>query len=69
MHIVLIGYRGSGKSAVGKRLAERLRMPFYDTDDLVEKRAGRSIQAIVEERGWPYFRRIEHDVIREFTVL
>ena len=69
MHIVLIGYRGSGKSAVGRRLAERLRMPFYDTDDLVKIKTGRSIRAIVEERGWPYFRRIECEVIEELAAL
>ncbi|MGZ3596128.1 MAG: shikimate kinase, partial [Syntrophales bacterium] len=44
MHIVLIGYRGTGKSAVGKRLADELSLPFYDTDELVERGAGRSIR-------------------------
>jgi len=69
MHIVLIGYRGCGKSAVGRHLADRLQVPFYDTDALVEQLAGKCIRTIVEEKGWPHFRRIESEVIRKLALL
>ena len=69
MHIVLIGYRGTGKSAVGKRLAEKLKMPFYDTDELVERGVGRSIRDMVAEKGWAYFRKREGEIIRKLVLL
>ncbi len=68
-NIILIGYRCTGKSAVGKCLAERLKMPFYDTDDLIERESGKTISELVAERGWPYFRQVEHDLIRELADL
>ncbi len=67
MNIVLTGYRGSGKSTVGRRLAERLGMSFVDTDNLIEQREGRSIRQVVESRGWSHFRHIEKDIIREIS--
>ena len=67
MNIVLIGYRGTGKSAVGRLLADRLDLDFYDADELVEKRSGQSIQEIVAAKGWEYFREREKDVIRELS--
>jgi len=48
MNLVLIGYRGSGKSTVGSRLAARLKMTFVDTDDLIEERQGVPISDIVK---------------------
>jgi len=66
MNIVLIGYRGSGKSAVGTRLAARLRMEFVDTDDLIESKEGH-ISDIVKSKGWDYFRRREKSVIEEIS--
>ena len=69
MHIVLIGYRGTGKSAVGKRLADKLRMPFYDTDELVEREAGMSIRDMVAEKGWAYFRKRESEIVRKLALL
>lgn len=69
MHVILIGYRGTGKSAVGKRLAEKLKMPFYDTDELIERGAGMSIRDIVAEQGWAYFRKREGEIIRKLALL
>jgi len=69
VHIVLIGYRGTGKSAVGKRLADKLRMPFYDTDELVERKAGRSIRDMVAENGWAYFRKREREIVQKLALL
>jgi shikimate kinase len=66
MNIILIGVRGSGKSAVGSRLAARLRMKFVDTDDLIESKEGH-ISDIVKSHGWDYFRKLEKSVIDEIS--
>ena len=57
--IVLVGLPGSGKSVVGRLLAERLGRPFADTDELVQRRTGRSPAAIIDEDGEPAFRAAE----------
>ena len=67
MNIILIGYRGTGKSTVGKKIAKSLQIPFYDTDKLIKKRTGRIIREIVEERGWGVFREEEKEVIRKLS--
>ncbi len=67
MNIILIGYRGSGKSTVGSRLAARLQMRFVDTDDLIEERRGVLISDIVKSHGWDHFRRLEKTVIEEIS--
>jgi shikimate kinase len=67
MNMVLIGYRGTGKSAVGRLLADRRGLAFYDTDELVEKRGGQTIQELVAAKGWEFFREREQDVIRELS--
>ncbi|MFP4516079.1 MAG: shikimate kinase AroL [Desulfovibrionales bacterium] len=59
----LIGLRGSGKTTLGKELAARLELPFGDTDEMVEKRAGKTVAQIVEHSGWEEFRRLEHEVL------
>lgn len=66
MNIILIGVRGSGKSAVGRRLAARLQMKFVDTDDLIESKEGH-ISDIVKSKGWDHFRRLEKSVIEEIS--
>ena len=63
VHIVLVGLSGSGKSTVGRRLAERLARPFVDTDDLIVQRAGMPIPQLFAERGEPAFRAIERDAV------
>lgn len=65
MNIVLIGYRGAGKSAVGRVLARRLGRELVSTDAEIVKRAGRSIPEIVEHQGWESFRDLESLVCRE----
>ena len=63
MNIFLLGYRGSGKTSVGKQLANHLWKDFVDTDDEVCKRFGiDSIATIWEEHGEPAFRKMECDV-------
>ena len=61
--ITLVGLMGSGKSSVGKRLAQALDLPFRDADDEVETAAGRSIPEIFEQLGEPAFRDGERRVI------
>ncbi len=63
MNIVLIGMRGSGKSTVGRLLADMLGYAFFDTDSLIEKRVGVSLGDFVNEEGWDAFRRHEAEVI------
>lgn len=65
MSIVLIGYRGCGKTSIGRKLADRLWQPFVDTDDLVVHRAGKTIKDIFEQEGEERFRQIESEAIRE----
>ena len=67
MNIVLIGYRGTGKSLIGGLLAERLGMPYIGMDGAIVERAGISIPEIVAQRGWPGFRDLESEVARELA--
>ena len=60
---VLTGFMGSGKSTVGRALADRLGVTFIDTDAEIERRAGRTIPAIFADDGEPAFRNIERDVV------
>jgi shikimate kinase len=59
MNLILIGYRASGKTCVGKKISGLLGVPFYDTDELIQRQAGKTVRQIVEEGGWPAFRRAE----------
>jgi len=65
MNIVLIGYRGTGKSKIGKRLAKRLSKKFIGMDRIIEKRAGMSISKMVREYGWEKFRNLESNLAEE----
>ncbi|MBI4633893.1 MAG: shikimate kinase [Deltaproteobacteria bacterium] len=69
MNVVLIGYRCTGKSSVGRKLSERLGVPFYDTDDLIENRVGKSIRQMVAEHGWPFFREREKEIIGQLATV
>jgi shikimate kinase len=69
MSIVLIGYRGSGKSTIGRKLADRLWQSFVDVDAMIEKKAGKTIREIFAENGEPFFRDLETEVIREVSLL
>lgn len=67
MNIVLIGYRGTGKSEVGKILAQRLGMEYVSMDARIIEKAGMSVPEIVEKHGWPGFRGLETEVAREYA--
>ncbi len=63
MDLVLVGLPGSGKSAVGRRLAARHGATFVDLDDLIERRVGRPVAAIFADEGEDAFRRYEREAI------
>lgn len=63
MRVYLVGFMGSGKSTVGEVLAERLQVPFFDLDELVESAEQASIREIFAEHGEPHFRRRERDFL------
>jgi shikimate kinase len=67
MNMVLIGYRGTGKSTVGKMLAARLGRELISTDAEIVKRAKRSIPEIVAQQGWEYFRDVESAVCQDLA--
>jgi shikimate kinase len=65
--ISLIGLPGSGKSTVGRQLARRLQLPFFDSDHVIEEQLGCSIREYFEREGEARFRDIEADVIDELS--
>lgn len=67
MNIILIGYRCSGKTAVGKKLAKETGRDFIDTDLLIEKSAACSIEEIISRHGWDHFRDIENKIVKEVS--
>jgi len=65
--IYLVGMMGSGKSTVGRQLAEKLSYRFFDTDDVIEKSLGATVSQIFEENGEDIFRDIETKVLQELS--
>jgi shikimate kinase len=66
-NLFLIGYRGTGKSTVGRRVAEQLGHPFFDTDVEIERRGGRSIAEIFADEGEGPFRALEAQVLDQLS--
>ncbi|MBU0729789.1 MAG: shikimate kinase [Proteobacteria bacterium] len=67
MNIVLIGYRGTGKSVVGEILAKRLNMERIGMDAEIVNRAGMPIPQIVKKHGWPGFRDMESQLAKDLA--
>ncbi len=65
MKIVLLGYMGSGKSTVGRQLAQKLSLPFLDLDAYIEEKTGGTISQIFKEKGEIFFRQKEHQFLKE----
>lgn len=63
MKVILIGYRATGKSTIGALLSAKLKIPFRDTDTLVEENMKMPIKEIVALHGWDFFRAKEKEVI------
>ena len=67
MNIVLIGYRGTGKSVISRMLADIIHCQRYCLDDEIAKKAGKSISEIVKQQGWENFREIEREVVERVS--
>lgn len=67
MAVALVGLPGAGKSAIGRRLAQRLQLPFVDSDHVIEDRIGCSIRDYFEREGEAGFRDVEQSVIAELA--
>ena len=67
MNIVLIGYRGTGKSVVGELLSRKLNRETISMDTEIVKKASMSIPEFVEQNGWPKFRDLETEVAQELA--
>jgi len=66
-NIVLVGFMGTGKTTVGKLLAEKTGMPLVDMDSLIVERAGKSINDIFADEGEPHFRTLERALTKELS--
>src|SRR5436305_5163232 len=67
MIVVLVGFMGAGKTTVGRILADRLGLPFVDSDVLIEQRLGRSIKDVFATEGEGFFREVEHRTVTELA--
>jgi len=65
MKIFLVGFMGSGKSTLGKKISELMNVSFIDLDSKIERREGKSVSEIFAERGEEYFRKTESETLRE----
>lgn len=66
-NIILVGFMGTGKTAVGKELAQKLKMKFVDMDDIIEERESMEISEIFAKKGEPYFREVEKEIAKEIS--
>lgn len=67
--IYLWGFMGSGKSTLGRQLANRLGFQFLDLDEVIEDKEEMKIAEIFMERGEEYFRRVEHSILQQIAVI
>lgn len=66
-NIALIGFMGTGKSTVGRLVAEQLKFELLDTDALIEQRSGKKITEIFAQNGEPAFRQLEAQLVQELS--
>lgn len=67
LNIILVGFMGTGKTTIGRALADRLNIDFVDMDVELEARAGKPIPRVFAEDGEPVFRRMERDLVVELA--
>jgi len=67
VNLALIGFMGTGKTSVGRLVAENLGFEFLDTDELIQSRTGRTIADIFAKDGEPAFRELERQVVQELS--
>ncbi|MCB0811406.1 MAG: shikimate kinase, partial [Flavobacteriales bacterium] len=65
MKVVLMGYMGSGKTSVGKKLSKVLKIPFLDLDDYISKKEELTIPEVFKQKGEIYFRKKETQYLEE----
>jgi shikimate kinase len=65
MNIILVGFRGCGKSTISRNLGSRLDKKVLSTDDMIEMGSGKKIKEIVETKGWSKFRELESSLIKD----
>jgi len=68
MNIIMLGYRGTGKSVISRILAQKLKRKLISIDKEIVKSAGLPIPQIVQKQGWPKFREIESRIVREVSL-
>jgi len=66
-NIYIVGFMGTGKTSTAKELAKRLGREFIDMDDSIQGKEGLAINGIFKEKGEPYFRKLEKDLVRELS--
>jgi len=67
MNIYLIGFMGSGKSSLGVQLGEKINRPYFDLDNRIEEKEGKSISEIFTDKGEDYFRKIEQNILFSYS--
>ncbi len=67
VNIALIGFMGTGKTSVGRLVADQLQFEYLDTDELIQTQTGRSITDIFNEDGEPAFRALEQKIVEELA--
>ena len=68
MNLYLVGFMGSGKTAVAKEVAETTNLKYIEMDEFIEKKENRSINNIFEDSGEDYFRKVEKEVLKEISL-
>ena len=66
MKIILLGYMGSGKSIIGKKLSQKLDITHFDLDEMIENHQNLSISELFKTKGELYFRKLENKIFKEF---
>jgi len=66
-NIYLVGFMGTGKTAVGKALTKKKKLQFVDLDELIELKEKRTVSDIFAKEGEPYFRRVEKQVLKKVS--
>jgi shikimate kinase len=67
VNLALIGFMGTGKTSVGRLVAEQLHFDYLDTDEIIQSRTGRTITDIFEKDGEPAFRKLEQQLVSELA--
>lgn len=65
MRVFLIGFMASGKSTVGKKLAHKIGLPFFDLDDYIEDKYNTTIRLLIYNEGMDFFRKIEKEALEK----